>query len=108
MTMDKSNRDTIAGVLLSERETVTLDELAGLCTVETRWVVELVEQGALEPIPRPSGEWRFAATALGRVRMAERLHRDLELDAAGIALALDLLEQIELLRARLRLLEDHS
>ena len=105
--MDNGNRGAIAGVVLSEQETVTLDELAGLCTVETRWVVELVEQGVLEPLARPTGEWHFAATALGRVRTAERLHRDLELDAAGIALALDLLDEIESLRARLRRLGEY-
>jgi len=39
------------------------------------------------------------------VRTAARLRRDLELDAAGIALALELLDEIDLLRARLRSLD---
>lgn len=102
--MVDGGRETIAGVVLNEQESVTLDELAGLCTVERRWVVELVEQGALEPLSPARDEWRFSATALGRVRTAARLHRDLALDAAGIALALDLLDEVQLLRARLRAL----
>jgi chaperone modulatory protein CbpM len=104
--MSSGSKGVIAGVVLSEQETVTLDELAGLCTVERRWVVELVQQGALEPLGPAHDEWRFSATALGRVRTAARLHRDLDLDAAGIALALDLLDEIEVLRARLRSLDD--
>lgn len=104
--MSNGSKGAIAGVVLSEQETVTLDELAGLCTVERRWVVELVQQGALEPLGPAHDEWRFSAAALGRVRTAARLHRDLDLDAAGIALALDLLDEIELLRARLRSLDD--
>ncbi len=104
--MSNGSKETIAGVVLSEQETVTLDELAGLCTVERRWVVELVEQGALEPLGPVRGEWRFSATVLGRVQAAARLQRDLDLDAAGIALALDLLDEIESLRARLRSFDD--
>ena len=102
---DKRNQ-AIAGIVLSEQETVTLEELAGLCMVERSWVVELVEQGALEPVAPDHEEWLFSAATLGRVQTAARLRRDLELDAAGIALALDLLGEIESLRARLRTLED--
>ncbi len=103
--MNSGSKATISGIVLSEQETVTLDELAGLCTVEQSWVVELVEQGALEPLGSAGREWSFSAGALGRVRTAARLRRDLELDAAGIALALELLDEIDLLRARLRSLD---
>lgn len=104
--MSNGRKETIAGVLLGEQETVTLDELAGLCTVERRWVVELVEEGALEPLAASRKEWQFPMAVLGRVHAAARLHRDLGLDVAGIALALDLLDEIELLRARLRQFDD--
>ena len=106
--MSDGSRETIAGVVLGEQETVTLDELAGLCTVERRWVIALVEEGALEPLSPARDELSFPATALGRVRTAARLQRDLDLDVAGIALALDLLDEIELLRARLRSFDEMS
>ena len=106
--MNGGSKGAIAGIVLSEQQTVTLDELAGLCTVERSWVIELVEQGALEPLGPESEEWSFSAAALGRVRTAARLRRDLELDTAGIALALELLDEIDWLRARLRSLEDLS
>lgn len=100
--MNIGNVPTFTGVVIGEEETVTLDELARLCTVEKRWVVELVEHGALEPLDLGADEWRFSGWALHRVRTAARLHWDLELGGAGVALALDLLDEIEALRAQLR------
>ena len=44
--------------------------------------------------------WRFSGSALRRAATAQRLTRDLGLNAAGVALALDLLEEIETLRIR--------
>ena len=106
--MNEKRSQVIAGVVLGEQETVTLEELAGLCTVERSWVVELVEQGALEPVRAGQQQWFFSAATLGRVQAAARLRHDLDLNAAGVALALDLLDEVESLRARLRALEGLS
>ena len=43
-----------------------------------------------------------AATSLARMRLATRLMHDLEINAAGVALALDLLDRIAELESRLR------
>lgn len=103
--MNEKHGQAVTGVVLDERETITLEMLAGLCAVETRWVVELVEQGALEPLDPAQSQWEFSAVVLKRVRTAAHLHHDLELNPAGIALALDLLDQIEDLRAQLNMLQ---
>ena len=47
-------------------------------------------------------EWHFSGAALRRVRRALRLERDLELNLAGVALALDLMDELEQLRNELR------
>jgi chaperone modulatory protein CbpM len=51
--------------------------------------------------------WRFPGTSLRRLEVALRLHQDLELNLAGVALALalELMDQIETLRGRLRVME---
>ncbi|MGA7964348.1 MAG: chaperone modulator CbpM [Gammaproteobacteria bacterium] len=100
--MSERQSEALTGIVLGEQETLTLESLAGLCTVETDWVVELVEYGALEPLDPTQPQWEFSAVVLRRVRIAARLRYDLELGPAGIALALDLLDEIEALRARLR------
>ena len=49
-----------------------------------------------------STEWRFTGDALRRARLALRLERDLELNLAGVALAIELIEEISQLRRELK------
>lgn len=76
---------------------VELEELCRACGVESGWVSEMVAHGVVEPQP----DMRFTAVTITRLRRARRLERDFSLNAAGVALALDLLDEIERLRARL-------
>ena len=101
------NQKILSGILLDEHTELSLDELCQACTSSTEWIIELVAEGALEPLGQkplkyPETQWRFSVNALQRARKAMRLQRDLGLDLAGIALALDLLDEIESLEARLR------
>lgn len=45
--------------------------------------------------------WRFSGKSLRRARSAHRLQRDLGLNLAGIALVLDLMDELEVLLAQL-------
>jgi chaperone modulatory protein CbpM len=68
-------------------------------------VYELVEEGVLEPAGRDPQRWRFHGISVRRVRCAQRLEQDLGVNVAGAAVVLDLLEELERLRSRLRRLE---
>jgi chaperone modulatory protein CbpM len=89
-------------LILDEATEVTLAELTRACRVHAEWVMELVEEGVLEPVQPRGPQWRFAATSVVRVQKAQRLQRDLGVNLAGVALALELLDRIETLEARLR------
>jgi chaperone modulatory protein CbpM len=78
---------------------LTIHDLSRLCTVEPQHILALVEEGILQPLPESGGESRFAGETLRRARLALRLQHDLELNLAGVALALELLEEIHHLRA---------
>lgn len=86
--------------LLDETVTLTLDELSGACCVRRERIVELVEEGVIDPDSREN-RWNFRATQLRRARKAIRLQEDLGINPAGAAVVLDLLEELEALRARL-------
>ena len=45
--------------------------------------------------------WRFSASCLRRARIAQRLECDLGVNLAGAALALELLDEVERLSAKL-------
>lgn len=101
--MNHDQGAVLVGHIVEEDSEWSLDELCGLCAVESARILELVEQGVIQP--RPAAEPRFGGEALRRVRVAVRLQRDLGINAAGTALALELLERIaslesELLRRR--------
>ena len=96
----------MAGVVLDERTQITLTELCRCCSARKETIVALVEEGILSPAGGSGGSsYRFAGTSVKRASRALRLQRDLEMDLAGVALALDLLEEIERLRQRLRVYE---
>ena len=88
-------------VLIDDEIELTLNDLCKACSSSAEWIIELVEEGALEPIGYQQTQWRFSGNNLQRARTAMRLQRDLGINLAGIALALDLLEKIETLESRL-------
>lgn len=61
-------------------------------------LLEIVEHGILEPKGPTPEQWLFDANALSMAKRALRLQRDLQLEWAGIALALQLLDELEQLR----------
>ena len=91
----------LTGILLDERTELTLGELCQACSRSSAWVIELVEEGVLEPLGQEQSQWRFPGTSLQRARTAMRLQQDLNVNLAGVALALDLMEEIDALRERL-------
>jgi chaperone modulatory protein CbpM len=77
----------------------TLDELCLSCNVAPDWVAGLVEHGVIEPVGRTGSAWQFTMLSIVRVAKAKRLERDLGLNLPGVALALDLLDQLDEMRA---------
>jgi chaperone modulatory protein CbpM len=68
-------------------------------------VIEIVEQGIVEPTGAGADEWLFSPAMLIVTKKAVRLHLDLDMDWAGIALAIELLDEVAQLRKRNRYLE---
>jgi len=99
-----ANKDTLSqltGVILEEQVELTLAEISRSCSVHAEYIIELVEEGVLAPIGRDPRGWRFAGGQVRRAGRALRLQRDLGVNLAGVALALDLLDELDAMRARL-------
>ena len=97
----ESSRSSLQGSAVEKEIQFTLVELCRVCSATEEQVAELVFEGVLEPAGQRLEEWRFAGASLRRARLALRLTRDLEINAAGVALVLDMLDEIESLKARL-------
>jgi chaperone modulatory protein CbpM len=97
----------LSGIILEELTELTLAEVCRACTVNVECIVELVEEGVITPIGREPHRWRFSGAHMRRATVALRLQRDLGINLAGAALALELLDEVEALRARLRVMGVH-
>ena len=86
----------------SSATTISLSDLSARSNVEVAWIVELVEHGVIDPHGTAQSDWHFEELTIVRLAKAKRLKRDLDLNPSGIALVLELLEQLDDLRAQLR------
>lgn len=103
--MTTDSRPVLVGTLiLEELQDLSLDELCRACSTEVEQLVALVEEGLIRPRGAAPAQWRFTGVHLQRVRVAVRLQRDLGVNPAGAALALQLMDELDALRARLRAL----
>jgi chaperone modulatory protein CbpM len=100
--MDRENRlPQLTGIILEEQTELTLTDVCRACAVQDDRIIELVEEGVIAPLGDEPRRWRFTYTHMRRARVALRLQHDLGVNLAGAALALQLLEEVEALRARL-------
>lgn len=89
-------------IILEEQTDLTLREVSQACAVRfaaagyQHAFVDQFEDGF------DAHRWRFTGTHLRRATVAIRLQRDLGVNLAGAALALELLDEVAMLRARLR------
>jgi chaperone modulatory protein CbpM len=83
----------------SESEPMTLEELIEVTRSTPDFIQDLIEFGIL------SDEEEYDLTQLNRIKTVQHLQRDLEINMAGAAMVIDLLDQMEEMRARLEMLE---
>lgn len=88
-------------------ELVTLQELSELCNISADLIEVLIKEGIIEPLSGTSQDYLFGTDELQRVKMVVRLQRDLQVNLEGVALVLDLLDEVKELRARMQLVERH-
>jgi chaperone modulatory protein CbpM len=100
--MSVGKEPVIPAVVVETEVQFSLAELGRACGVEVTLIEALVSEGVLTPRGEDPAQWHFEGTVLPRARAATRLLVDLELGAPGTALVLELLDEIDALRARLR------
>ena len=103
--MKKNSLTLLSGDVLEEDVELSLAQICRACRLSAEQIVELVDQGVIEPRGREPVSWRFQGISLRRVHFTQRMQRDLGVNTPGAALALDLLDELEQLRSRLRRFE---
>jgi len=106
--MANSNTNILSGRVIDEESRLSLRELCDACSVHAEFIIDLVNEGVIEPSGYEKSHWCFTGFTLRRVRTAKRLKRDLGVNLAGIGLALDLLDELEHMRSRLNQLSVYN
>ncbi len=92
----------LCGKVLEEELELTLADLCRACQVPAEQIIEIVQEGVVEPMGSDLAHWHFEGISVRRVSFVLRMQQDLGVNTAGSALVLDLLEELEDLRTRLR------
>ncbi|MEE4638046.1 MAG: chaperone modulator CbpM [Wenzhouxiangella sp.] len=102
--MTPSNHLPVAELIAQDLD-ADLEEICRICGLDVEELRQWILEGVAEPRSGSACDWQFSARQLRRVSVARRLRRDLELDARALPVVLDLIEEVETLRRRVRLLE---
>lgn len=94
------------GFMVINMDMLDMHTLCAASGVTSDFIDELIAFGILEPFFKEN-EPAFLASHVTLIRKAYHLHRDLEINLAGIALAMELMQEMEALRNKVSLLEKH-
>jgi len=91
----------IEGSIVEEEVHMSIVEISQATRAPEDLIMAWVSEGVLSPAGSSPEDWRFSGESLKRAKTAAHLSHDLELNTPGVALALDLLEEINRLRNQL-------
>ena len=100
--MVKQTTDILTGHIVENETRLTLRQLCDACSVRAEYIIELVDEGFIEPSGVEKSHWCFSGVSIKRVRKAKRLQRDLGINLAGVALVIELVDEIEYLHKKLK------
>jgi chaperone modulatory protein CbpM len=87
------------GQLVEDEKELTLAQLCKICQLPPMEIIEMINEGIVDPVGQHKKDWRFSYENVVRIRKVYRLLNDLGLNLAGAALALHLIDRIEQLES---------
>jgi chaperone modulatory protein CbpM len=91
----------IEGSIVEDEVHMSIVEISQATRTPEELIMSWVSEGVLSPAGSSPEDWRFSGDSLKRAKTAAHLSYDLELNTPGVALALDLLDEITRLRNQL-------
>jgi chaperone modulatory protein CbpM len=105
MHMTSTKITWIEGAIVEDEVHMSIVEISQAVRAPEDLILSWVSEGVLSPAGSSPEDWRFSGDSLKRAKTAAHLTHDLELNTPGVALALDLLDEIT--RLRNQLLREH-
>ena len=101
MNMTQTQITWIEGTVVEDEVHMSIVEISQASRAPEELIMSWVSEGVLSPAGSSPEDWRFSGDSLKRAKTAAHLTHDLELNIPGVALALDLLDEITRLRNQL-------
>ncbi|WP_417517230.1 chaperone modulator CbpM [Marinobacter sp.] len=95
--MNRKDSILTVEVMDADGSTFTLHEVCERGECHAEFVIKLVSYGIIAPV-EPEAEarqWLFDVAALARLFKAQRLQRDLKMNLPGLAMTLELLDEVQ-------------
>lgn len=98
--MTRENQILTVEISGSNGSTFSLREVCERGDCHAEFVIKLVDYGIIDPVEEQAEacQWQFDMDALTRLQKAMRLQRDLKLNLPGLAVSLDLLDEVQDMR----------
>ncbi|HCQ63665.1 MAG TPA: hypothetical protein DIU07_00105 [Rhodobacteraceae bacterium] len=87
-------------------EPMSLIDLCRISGCSAEWILELIDEGILEPVDEDHPGARFDSSSITIIRRVQRLQGDLRINLPGIAVVLSLVDENARLKRRLHQFED--
>jgi chaperone modulatory protein CbpM len=101
MNMTPVQTTWIEGTIVENEVFMSIVEISQATRAPEELIMSWVTEGVLSPAGSSPQDWRFSGDSLKRAKTAAHLTHDLELNTPGVALALELLDEIHRLRNQL-------
>lgn len=82
---------------------LSLEELEHSLVIEREFIINLIEFEIINPKGSSQDEWRFDSICITRTKLAIKYYREFEVNLPGIALLIDLNEEVKQLKQKLLL-----
>lgn len=99
-----NKEQVLIGVLIEESYSIPFNEVCHQYRIPKELLVEMIEHGLFTAQPTNIEQAQLNPKDLRRMESAFRLHKDLGVNLEGVALALDLLDELETVRKELEIL----
>ncbi len=93
--MNSNILKTCSGRFVDEENNLTLEQICEICRTNSKLIIEMVDEGIVEPEGEENSSWRFSYSCIETVRIVVRMQKDLRVNLPGAALALQLLKQMK-------------
>lgn len=102
-----STTEITTATIIDENITFSVSEICTYCDISKELLVQMMEHGVFNFSHELPEDFQIDLKTVKRIESAYRLHRDLEINIPGVALILELQDELAMLRDELNLLHRH-